>query len=74
VARSSRSSCRQLDIYWGKDYNGAIANAGSNMSNSYDPSIITSGPGTYYLRVRTKDTAGNFGPWKTVAVYNYFLG
>ncbi len=61
------------DVYWGKDYSGAIANAGSNMSNSYDPSIITSGAGTYYLRVRTKDTAGNFGPWKTVAVYNYFL-
>lgn len=69
----AEAAANSYDIYWGKDYTGSIANIGSNLGNSYDPPIITSGPGTYYLRVRTKDTAGNFGPWKTVAAYNYFL-
>jgi uncharacterized repeat protein (TIGR01451 family) len=60
-------------IYWGKSATGTEANAGSGVISEYDPPSITGGPGAYYLRASVADNTGNFGPWITVAVYQYYL-
>lgn len=60
-------------IYWGKDVNATLANVGNGNLSEFDPPAITDGPGTYYLRARAADLNGNFGPWTTVGVYQYYL-
>lgn len=59
-------------IYWGKDVNSTEANAGNGLVSEYDPPAISDGVGTYYLRAAAADTVGNYGPWRTVAVYHYY--
>ncbi|GBR73849.1 hypothetical protein NO1_1129, partial [Candidatus Termititenax aidoneus] len=41
--------------------------------NSYEPPMITSGGGTYYLRVKAVDNMGLAGAWSTVLTYPYYF-
>ncbi|GBR74771.1 hypothetical protein NO1_1893, partial [Candidatus Termititenax aidoneus] len=56
-------------IYWGKLEDGQSA-APYVTAASYTPPACGS-EGTYYLRIRPQDAAGNAGVWQTVAVYHY---
>jgi len=54
--------------YWGTSSLGTSSNY--TILAMYDPSSV--GNGTYYLRVRTKDKAGNeASSWKTLFVFKY---
>lgn len=53
--------------YWGTDPAGTSTNYTAN--SGYDPSSV--GDGTYYLRVRTKDNAGNLSSWSTIFTFKY---
>jgi hypothetical protein len=51
--------------YWGSDSNGTSTDY--QTATSFDPGTVT--PGTYYLRVSTKDKAGNQSAWATVFTF-----
>ncbi|MFX1478140.1 MAG: trypsin-like serine protease [Promethearchaeota archaeon] len=53
--------------YWGSESYGESSYF-TNLS-IYDPSSVSSG--TYYMRVRTKDTFGNIASWKTIYIFKY---
>ncbi|MFX1452018.1 MAG: trypsin-like serine protease [Promethearchaeota archaeon] len=53
--------------YWGTDPNG-VSSTFTSLSE-YDPSAVSTG--TYYLRVRTKDTVGNNASWTTLYTFKY---
>jgi hypothetical protein len=58
-------------VYWGTDPNGTsttwVTSAG------YDPPAVSS-DGTYYLRVQTKDVAGNTSSWATIYTFKLDRG
>jgi hypothetical protein len=45
--------------------------SGYTTSNSIDPNIAPLGSDTYYIRLRTKDHAGNLAPWVTLFTWKY---
>jgi len=53
------------NAYWGTDQAGTSGTY--QTGNTFSTSIATSG--TYYLRVQTKDNAGNWSTWKTIFIY-----
>jgi len=54
-------------VYWGPQADGISQEY--RTSAAYDPSPVS--PGTRYLRVQTKDNAGNLAAWKTLFTYKY---
>ena len=54
-------------VYWGPNPQGA--SSAYQQTTSYDPGAVLAG--TYYLRVRVKDKAGNLSPWTTLFVFRY---
>ncbi|MEM2282818.1 MAG: LamG-like jellyroll fold domain-containing protein, partial [Candidatus Hadarchaeales archaeon] len=52
--------------YWGTDPNGTSTNY--TTSAGYDPSAVSS-DGVYYLRVQTRDAAGNTSSWTTIYTF-----
>ena len=67
-ASDSGSGVTRYDVYFGSNPNGTYVVA-TPSSASYDPSAITTG--TYYLRVRSLDAAGNASDWVTLFVLKY---
>ncbi len=62
----------QLDyyFYWGTDLSGeSITNLATY--NGYNPDLLLAN-GIYYLRINTKDEAGNEAGWTTLYTYKYF--
>jgi hypothetical protein len=53
--------------YWGTDPNG-ISNSFSTTTIFNPPEVS---PGTYYLRVSTKDNVGNTAPWTTLYIFKF---
>jgi V8-like Glu-specific endopeptidase len=53
--------------YWGSHPFGT-SNSFTTSTN-FNPSAVT--PGIYYLRVSTKDNAGNTAPWTTLYIFKY---
>ncbi|GBR72524.1 hypothetical protein NO1_0036 [Candidatus Termititenax aidoneus] len=60
-------------VYWGKSISGEASyyQANTNYANASGQLLALDGAGTYYLRARPKDKAGNIGPWATVLTYQY---
>lgn len=55
-------------IYWGTSSAGEPGTAQEQTTASYDPSAVS---GTYYLRVRTFDNAGNYSDASTIFTFKY---
>ncbi|GBR75637.1 hypothetical protein NO2_0291 [Candidatus Termititenax persephonae] len=66
------SGVTAYNIYWGSDVNGGTVVASvSSQNRIYKVAPPISTDGTYYLRLRTVDAAGNMSAWQTV--YTYIL-
>lgn len=58
------------NVYWGTD--PAATSGVLQVETSYLPAAFTPpGAATYYLRVQSKDGAGNTSPWVTLFTYRY---
>jgi hypothetical protein len=66
-AADATSGVAGYQVYWGSDPNGT--SAFWTTSPGYNPSAVSTG--TYYLRVRTKDNAGNWNSWTTLFTFRY---
>lgn len=55
------------NYYWGLDPNGTSNSFTTNRI--LNPPAVT--PGRYYLRISTKDNAGNIAPWTTLYIFKY---
>jgi PKD repeat protein len=62
------SAVSGYSIYWGSDPAGEPGTDQEQVSASYDPGSFS---GTYYLRVRTFDAAGNYGTPVTLFTARY---
>jgi hypothetical protein len=64
-------------VYWGDQPDGEDNSAEAYQNdldkNSYEPSMITSGSGVYYLRVKAKDNVDWDGGWTSVLTYPYYF-
>lgn len=58
------------EVYWGTNPEGTASNW--THSESYNPGPVS--PGTYYLRARAVDVAGNRSPWHTLFIFRYAPG
>lgn len=67
AASDSTSGVARYQLYWGDQSNGQGAT--SVTGTSYDPSAVPTG--TYYLRGRTQDHAGNWSSWVTLFTFRY---
>jgi len=66
-ASDATSGLARYQYYWGTNPSGS---AGPETPYSvYDPPPVTDG--TYYLRIRTKDNAGNWSSWITLFTLQY---
>lgn len=64
-----QSGVKEYDVYWGTSSTGTTVTA-TVASNAYNPSAIpTNTP--YYLRIRTRDNAGNISAWATKFTMKY---
>lgn len=66
-ASDATSQVAGYEVYWGTDANGT--GALWSPSAAYNPSAVANG--TYYLRVHTKDNAGNWSAWTTLFILRY---
>ncbi|MBU0569135.1 hypothetical protein KKC52_13960, partial [bacterium] len=66
-AEDGHSGVHGYYYYWGQDPNGTAENY--TAESKYDPPPASSG--TYYLRIRTKDKAGNKAPWVTIFTFKF---
>jgi hypothetical protein len=62
------SGIDHYDIHWSATEGTSVTH--QTAGAAYTASGLSAG-GTYYLRVRTVDGAGNTGVWKTIAKYKY---
>ena len=53
-------------VYWGTDPNGTSTNY--TTDTTFAPPMVTE-PGTYYLRIATRDNAGNVSGWTTIFIF-----
>ena len=56
-------------VYWGASPIGASGYYSTTAA--FDPPALATASATYYLRLRTRDAAGNLTPWRTVFVFRY---
>ena len=63
----SISGVAGFEVYWGADAEGT-AGIWKEISFLFPPTVSD---GVYYLRLRTKDLAGNFSAWETLFILNY---
>jgi hypothetical protein len=63
----SASGVADYCVYWGSDPNGTSGNCQANAD--YDPQAVPTG--TYYLRVSTRDRAGNTAGWTILFTLRY---
>ncbi|MHC1733412.1 MAG: hypothetical protein AB9888_15445 [Bacteroidales bacterium] len=68
TATDATSGVSSYLYYWGKDEAGACTNSTTELK--YNPSSVA-GSGTYYLRVSTKDAAGNESACITTYIFKY---
>lgn len=66
-ASDTISGVGDYQYYWGTDVNGTSTN--TTDTAGYDPPAVSDG--LYYLRVRTKDNAGNWSGWITLFTLRY---
>ena len=66
-ASDATSGVAGFQYYWGTSSTGTSTSY--TTGTSYNPAAV--GEGTYYLRIRTKDNAGNYAAWKTMFVLKY---
>ncbi len=67
-ANDTHSGVDGYYYYWGTNESGISDNFTTN--ESYDPTEVTV-DGTYYLRVKTRDIAGNNATWVTLYTFQY---
>jgi hypothetical protein len=65
------SGIASYDVYWGTDAAGETVTA-NVTGQSYAPGAVSSGV-PYYLRLRTRDTAGNVAGWRAAFTFKYEL-
>ncbi len=66
-ASDETSGLASYQYYWGTDPEGSV---GIDTNDShYDPPPVTEG--AYYLRLRTRDVAGNWSKWQTMYILQY---
>ncbi len=65
-AADAHSGVDDYHVYFGPSITGTSTITTS--SPAYDPPALT-GPGTYYLRLQTKDVAGNLSAWQTAFTF-----
>ena len=56
-------------VYWGPDPKGVVVTM-ETTARAFDPPILLS-PSVYYLRLQTRDGAGNLAPWSTLLKFRY---
>ena len=66
-ASDNASGVNMYYYYWGSNLNGTSSDY--TLVPAYDPPTVSEG--TYYLRVKTKDNAGNEASWETLFVFIY---
>ncbi|MFC1716933.1 CARDB domain-containing protein, partial [Candidatus Poribacteria bacterium] len=66
-ASDSASGIDNYYYYWGTNASGTSTTY--TALAGYDPSAVS--PGTYYLRLKTRDNAGNDASWTTVFTFIY---
>lgn len=66
-ATDADTSVVSYNVYWGSNPDGTSAT--ETTDGGYNPGPVA--PGIYYLRVRTKDEAGNWSEWTTLFVFKY---
>ena len=66
-AHDATSGVAGYQVYWGADPNGVSEHWTS--ATSFDPGPVSDG--SYYLRVRTRDHAGNWSSWATLFILRY---
>lgn len=67
-ATDTGSGVASYDVYFGSNPGGVFVVA-SPTTASYDPTALVTG--TYYLRVRSEDGAGNSSDWVTLFIFRY---
>ncbi|MCA9995569.1 MAG: M23 family metallopeptidase, partial [Anaerolineales bacterium] len=67
ASSDSTSGVARYQLYWGDQINGQ--GAASVTGTNYDPNAVATG--TYYLRGRTQDNAGNWSNWVTLFTFRY---
>ncbi len=65
---SGGSGIAGYDVYWGTSPSGTSSTF--HTAAEYDPGAVASGT-THYLRVRSKDNAGNTSAWTTLFTFRY---
>lgn len=66
-ASDALSGVRGYNVYWGTNPSGVSETW--TADTAYDPGPVAAG--TYYLRIRTSDHAGNWSPWETLFTFKY---
>lgn len=66
-AQDSHTNISGYYFYWGDDPNGTSSNF-TTFPVFNPPRVET---GSYYLRVRTEDTVGNYASWTTLYIFKY---
>ena len=66
-AGDATSGVQGYEYYWGMDPMGTVGTY--TEQTSYNPPVP--GQGERYLRIRTKDIAGNYSNWQTLFRYRY---
>jgi hypothetical protein len=69
-AADANSGVAGYYVYWGTNASGAIPTWVTAAAHSYNPAAVPS-PSIYYLRVSTKDMAGNISVWVTLFTFRY---
>ncbi|MBN1427227.1 MAG: hypothetical protein JXB07_02505 [Anaerolineae bacterium] len=69
-ASDAHSGVAGYNVYWGTDANGTSITA-SPTTPAYDPVGDVPDNSTTFLRVQTKDNAGNLAAWVTMFTFRY---
>lgn len=64
------SGVEEYDVYWGTESTGETVTA-TTATNAYNPATLTEANIPYYLRINTRDDAGNESGWETKYTFKY---
>jgi FG-GAP repeat len=64
------SGVAEYDVYWGDDANGTSI-VSTTSGTAYAASVVPASQVVYYLRLRTRDAAGNNADWATYYTFKY---
>jgi len=68
-AEDTTSGIKGYYVYFGTNASAEPSNATLRTSSTFSPGKVAKG--TYYLRLRVADNAGNLSPWETIFTFIY---